>query len=156
MKRKCLEVGNRIGRDIRQYGVGILAAVILYFLMHGLFSAFCPSVLISGFPCPGCGMTRAVLYLFRGQFARSWALNPAAVLWVLWVLLFAYNRYVKGRSPKFLMRLFLGILVFMVVAYIVRMGQYFPDRPPYVYTGDNLFARILPGYDGIVRHMLGT
>ena len=90
--------GNRIKKDIRQYGPGILMAVLLYFLFHGLFGAFCPSLLIMGLPCPGCGMTRAVICLFKGEFARSWALNPAAGLWVMWALLFAYNRYIKGGS----------------------------------------------------------
>lgn len=152
MKRKAAEIGRRIERDLRQYGVGLLAVLLLYFLCHGLFGAFCPSVLVSGFPCPGCGMTRAVLYLFRGQFARSWALNPAAGLWVLWALLWAYNRYIKGRRSKILQRAFWGILAFMLIAYIVRMVHYFPDRPPYVYRRDNLFARILPGYDKVVRY----
>lgn len=153
MKKKVSEIGSRIGRDIRQYGAGILAAAALYFLFHALFDAFCPSVLISGFPCPGCGMTRAVLCLFRGQFARSWALNPAAVFWVIWALLFAFERYVRNKRPKGLGMAACGILLFMVAAYIIRMNMYFPDRPPYVYTGNNLFARTVPGYEKIVRQL---
>lgn len=145
--------GSRIKEDVKQYGVGILAVVILYFVLHALFDAFCPSVLISGFPCPGCGMTRAVLYLFTGQFKRSWALNPAAVLWVLWAFWFAYERYVKGRKTKGLDRALLGITVFMVAMYIVRMKMYFPDKPPYVYTRNNLFSRTVPGYEEIVKRL---
>lgn len=155
MKKKVLEIGGRIKKDIRQYGAGLLAALLLYFLFHVLFDAFCPSVLISGFPCPGCGMTRAVLYLFRGHFERSWALNPAAVFWVIWILLFAFERYVRNRRPKGLSLAACGILLFMVAAYIIRMYMYFPDRPPYVYTGNNLFSRTVPGYAKIVRHLIG-
>lgn len=160
MKEKILDrltaAGSRIKKDVRQYGVGILAVIILYFALHALFDAFCPSVLISGFPCPGCGMTRAVLYLFTGQFKRSWALNPAAGLWVLWAGWFAYERYVKGRKAKGPDRALIGIAVFMVLAYIVRMKLYFPDRPPYVYTRDNLFSRAVPGYGEIVKRMIDS
>ena len=158
MKEKILDrlsaAGGRIKKDVRRYGVGVLASAILYFVLHALFDAFCPSVLISGFPCPGCGMTRAVLYLFAGQFKRSWALNPAAVLWVLWAVWFAYERYIIGRKTKGPDRALLGIAAFMVAAYIVRMKLYFPNKPPYVYTRDNLFSRTVPGYGEMVRRII--
>ncbi len=32
----------------------------------------------TGLPCPGCGMTRALSALCRGQFTASWALHPFA------------------------------------------------------------------------------
>lgn len=155
MKNKLNEIMDRIGKDIRQYGAGLLAAVILYFVMHALFDAFCPSVLISGFPCPGCGMTRAVLYLFSGQFARSWNINPAAALWVLWAVYFAVERYGRGRGNKMIVRSACGILLFMVIAYIIRMYLYFPDRPPYTYTRNNLFSRVLPGYGKVIKVLVG-
>ena len=155
MKDRLTGAVSRIRKDIRQYGAGVLAAAILYFVMHALFDAFCPSVLISGFPCPGCGMTRAVLYLLRGQLARSWALNPAAVFWVLWAAFFAFERYGRGRSQKALVRCACGILLFMVAVYIIRMTLYFPDRPPYTYTRDNLFARVLPGYGKAIKYLIG-
>lgn len=146
---------ERLKRDMKQYGPGLLAAVALYFLVHAVCDAFCPSVLITGFPCPGCGITRAVLYLLKGQFARSWALNPAAVFWVIWALLFAFERYVRGRRPKIFGWAACGIVLFMVMAYLIRMNLYFPDRPPYVYTRDNLFAKLLPGYEKVVRYLMG-
>lgn len=148
-------IKKRIMKDLKQYGIGILAVVLLYFGAHALFNAFCPSVIISGFPCPGCGMTRAVLYLFRGQFRKSWNLNPAAVFWVIWVFLFAYERYIKGRRSRALSWAACGIVLFMVAAYIVRMKLYFPDIPPCVYTKNNLFAEVVPGYDKIVKYLTG-
>lgn len=145
----------RVRQDIRQHGVGILAVVVLYFVMHGLFGAFCPSVIVTGFPCPGCGMTRAVLCLLRGEFRRSWTLNPAAGLWGIWALWFAFERYVRGRKSRGLTWALSGIAVFMIVTYLVRMARFFPDRPPYTYTGNNLFSRIIPGYREVIRHLLG-
>lgn len=153
MRKRLAGIGNRIMRDIRRYGRGLAAAVILYFIMHRLFRAFCPSILITGFSCPGCGMTRAVLCLLKGQVARAWTLNPAAGLWILWAAWFAVERYGRGRRPKALIRAALGILLFMVLVYIIRMKLYFPDKPPYTYRGNNLFSRMLPGYDKVIRHL---
>lgn len=159
MKEKlCRElpvIGNRIKQDIRQHGAGVLAVVMLYFLLHAVFDAFCLSVIVTGFPCPGCGMTRAVLYLLRGQLKRSWALNPAAGLWVAWAVCFAFERYIRGRKSKMLIRALYGIALFMIAAYLIRMGMYFPDRPPYVYTRDNLFSKMIPFYEEMVRHLIG-
>lgn len=155
MKDRLIETANRIRSDIRQYGLGLLAGVILYFIMHVFFDAFCPSVVIFGFPCPGCGMTRAVLYLLKGQFARSWELNPAAILWVLWVFFFLFERYGKGRGQKALVWSACGILLFMITVYIIRMRLYFPDRPPYTYTRNNLFSRVLPGYREVIKDLIG-
>ena len=133
----------------------MLAVVVLYFVMHALFGAFCPSVIVTGFPCPGCGITRAVLYLLKGQFLRSWALNPAAGLWGLWALWFAFERYIRGQKCKGLTWALCGIALFMISVYLIRMVRYFPDRPPYVYTPNNLFSRIIPGYRSIIKHLLG-
>ena len=139
MKKKMRDaipvIWMRIKQDVRQHGTGVLAVVVMYFVMHALFGAFCPSVIVTGFPCPGCGMTRAVLYLLKGQFSRSWALNPAAGLWALWALWFAFERYIRGRKCKGLTWALVGIALFMITVYIVRMIRYFPDKPPYVYTG---------------------
>lgn len=133
----------------------MLAVITLYFVMHALFGAFCPSVIVTGFPCPGCGLTRAVLYLLKGQFLRSWALNPAAGLWGLWALWFAFERYIRGRKCRGLTWALGGIALFMISVYMIRMVRYFPDRPPYVYTPNNLFSRIIPGYRSIIKHLLG-
>lgn len=148
-------IWGRIKQDIRQHGAGVLAVIVLYFVMHALFGAFCPSVIVTGFPCPGCGLTRAVLYLLKGQFLRSWALNPAAGLWGLWALWFAFERYIRGRKCRGLTWALCGIALFMISVYMIRMVRYFPDRPPYVYTPNNLFSRIIPGYRNIIKHLLG-
>ena len=148
-------IWGRIKQDIGQHGAGVLAVVVLYFVMHALFGAFCPSVIVTGFPCPGCGMTRAVLYLLKGQFLRSWALNPAAGLWGLWALWFAFERYIRGQKCKGLTWALCGIALFMISVYLIRMVRYCPDRPPYVYTPNNLFSRIIPGYRSIIKHLLG-
>lgn len=35
---------------------------------------------ITGYPCPGCGMTRSTISLFRGDFLQSLMWNPLAII----------------------------------------------------------------------------
>lgn len=64
----------------------------------------CPFRLVTGLPCPFCGMTRSLLALGRGDVAASVALHPLgpmiAVLAVLGLLRFARARVrVRGGVP---------------------------------------------------------
>ncbi len=37
----------------------------------------------TGYACPGCGLTRALAYLVRGDFVAMWAMHPLAPLVVV-------------------------------------------------------------------------
>ena len=52
----------------------------------------CLWTLLLGHPCPGCGMTRALLALLHGDLAGAWGHNRAALL-VLPLLLVLYLRH---------------------------------------------------------------
>ena len=71
--------------------------VFLAFLHHtGIFSAqemeshsplFCPFKMLFSIPCPGCGMTRAMLSLLSGNVLQAVSYHPFSVLFFAWVLL---------------------------------------------------------------------
>ena len=103
MKKNVGVILKRIGRDIRQYKWAGAAFLIYYIVVKAVFHAFCPLLILTGLPCPGCGTTRALIYIFRGQFGRAWQLNPSAFLMVLFGVYFVYMRYVKGKEVKYAM-----------------------------------------------------
>ena len=37
----------------------------------------CPSKLLTGYECPGCGSLRGIHALLNGNFAETWRFNPA-------------------------------------------------------------------------------
>lgn len=60
--------------------------------------AACAIRKMCGLPCPGCGGTRAVYYLFQGEFIRSFQLNPTVIYGILaylhFMLLFFYRKHI--------------------------------------------------------------
>jgi len=46
----------------------------------------CPFRLLTGLPCPGCGLTRAWVYLAHGQWGDSFVANPFGIVLVALVL----------------------------------------------------------------------
>lgn len=78
----------------------IYGGILLFFLLlpyefaeNGPF--VCPSARV-GFPCPGCGVTRALTLLMKGQFSAAYALNESftAVIFPLLLLLMGQDVFV--------------------------------------------------------------
>ena len=37
--------------------------------------SFCPFKMLTGFPCPGCGITKSLVYLYEGELLKSIAFH---------------------------------------------------------------------------------
>lgn len=66
--------------------LAVLAAVAVYMLLP----IKCPIKYFLHFDCPTCGMTRAILSLFRGDIASYMDFNPMALPFLI-LLLFAVH-----------------------------------------------------------------
>ena len=78
--------------DVRLVRGGLLAALALSWIVKpdgpdGPLSlagrelpAVCPVRRLTGHRCPGCGMTRAMVYMFRLRIGKAMAANPLAPL----------------------------------------------------------------------------
>lgn len=140
-------VWNRIKADLKEYRIVIIFLCIYYILTRMFFRAFCPMVIVTGFPCPGCGLSRAVWFLLTGQLGRSLHLHPLAFFWIVFILYFSANRYILGKRVTKAMTAALAVLVAAtLILYCFRMVTVFPEKPPMSYTGRNLFEKIIPEY----------
>jgi len=141
------KIWYRLERDIIEYRFAVGALIVYYVLTRLLFHAFCPMVILTGLPCPGCGLNRAFWLLLSGQFYRSFSLHPMGIFWLLLILYFMFERYVAGRSMSKGFRVCLILVAAATLClYGYRMATLFPDRPPMSYTGRNLMERLIPGY----------
>ncbi len=63
---------------------------------------FCPFHKLTGLYCPGCGITRMFLALFKGEFYQAFRYNPLVFfclpIFLIFYLDFLYHKK-KGTSP---------------------------------------------------------
>lgn len=58
----------------------------------------CPYKLLTGWACPGCGLTRCVHAALHGDFARAWQYNPWIFVAMPAALVFATLPRVTGEA----------------------------------------------------------
>ena len=94
-------------------GLVLVAAALLPPTLVASGPPLCPFRLLTGLPCPGCGLTRSLVCLLHGDLAMSLAFHPLGppVALALLVLVLAEGR--GGASP------------------LTRMGAWLESRHPY-------------------------
>ena len=124
-------------KDIKSAKWVIIFVIAYFAFLRNMIFSMCPMVMITGYPCPSCGMTRAGIRLLHLDFAGAWEIHPFIYGVVLLVILFAWNRYIRMRP------MLAGImLTTLVVFYVYRVKKYFPGDPPMSYYESNLVNRI--------------
>lgn len=154
MRRNLVMIYRRITADLWNYKEVIIIFLAYYIFVHAVFRAFCPLVLMTGLPCAGCGMTRAVFFMLTGQFYRSWLLNPMALPVILFAGYCMIFRYVFGKKVKGFKAGLIILCLGMLAAYAWRMYTVFPERPPYVYTSGSFLEGYIPHYRETLRRLL--
>ncbi len=164
MKRTFRQVVNDGWKILREdiYGVrGVIIALALYFLFFRyILRSICPVVLVTGFPCPGCGMTRAAFCVLHLDFAGAWQTHPFIFPIILLAAVFCLEPVYPGqKAPAVVEKCVVALAVAMILFYLWRMYLYFPGKPPMSYYGGNLlpesgnFYCICPGrYDRIMTN----
>lgn len=88
------------------------------------FGLPCPFRTLTGFLCPGCGVSRLCLALLRGDLAGAWAANLALCLAlppVAALLVWRGVGYVKGRGPaRWENQVWLTLAVLLVIFGVAR------------------------------------
>ncbi len=134
--------------DIKAFYPAVIVFVMYNFVVRKIFHAYCPFLITTGFPCAGCGMTRAVFYILTGRIKRGMALNPAAPMWIVFLLWFFAERYLRGRTPKYVKAVLAMVVVITFGIYLYRMIHFFPGSPPLVFYRNNLISRALRMMNG--------
>ena len=121
-----------------EYKFALLGLVIYFTVTQLALGQTCPSKVIFGLPCPGCGLTRAGLSFFTGRFSESLHMNPMFPVLFLYAIVAAALRIL---APKHLGKLKIAavpIIILTLTAFVFRMIMYFPDEPMTVFHGSML------------------
>lgn len=148
------EIINRIRKDLKEFVWAGIVFVVYYLIVHTIYDAFCPLLVVTGIPCAGCGLTRAALYLLQGRLPQAAYINPSIFLIILFLLYCGYFRYIKGSKIKGFHVVLAILIICMLGIYICRMYLYFPERVPYVYHSNNVLAGKIPGYSDWINQII--
>ena len=77
-----------------------LGAAVLLLHITGIG---CPILFLTGIPCAGCGMCRAVFSLFQGHFAAAAAYHPLSFLMPFFFAAWFFRGRISSRRQKILM-----------------------------------------------------
>ena len=138
------EIGERLREDAKHYWLSVLIAAAVVVLLNLLFGTVCPFRILFGLPCPGCGITRALLALIRFDFASAVRLHPLSPAFFLLLLLFPVFRYGIREHFAVWVKACAVLLALLLPVYVFRMVKYFPGEAPMDFTfKDSLLYRIL-------------
>ena len=133
VKEFVKKIAARIRKDLFQYRTALFAGC----------NAGCPSVCLTGFPCPACGLTRAARLLFCVKFVEAYRMNPMIYPMILFLCAFFFYRYILGRKLPHVAAWGAVLLIACIVIYIYRMLTQFPGEAPMGYYRENLLYKIL-------------
>ena len=106
-----------------------IISVVIFVAVMGLLAALmlldiyrCPFKAVTGIPCPGCGMTRAVLSALRGDFRTAFYYHPLWIVAVPLVLVEFLNAVGGIKIPAKVNNVILIIAgILLLAVYVIRM-----------------------------------
>lgn len=107
--------------DIKQIRLPLCILLIYGIITQLFFGTICPFAILFGYPCPGCGLTRAGLCLLCGKFSLAAKQNAAIYLWMPFLLYLLFFRYIKLKKPPFLFPAAVLISIATFAGYFYRI-----------------------------------
>ena len=134
---------RRAVSDIKSIRWAILLIAVCFLTLWTITGSICPMAAFTGFPCPGCGLTRAGIRALTFDFPGAWQMNPFIFPIAALIFVWCIYRYALFRKPPvWFTRCAAAVLAGLVLFYIWRMIRYFPGEAPMNYYADNLLSRL--------------
>lgn len=112
---------KKFKQDLKEFKIPIIAVSIYIIFMKIVFGSVCPIKVFFHIDCPGCGLTRATIALLKGDIAKSLHYNYTCILWLITIMLFIIDRYIKPLKIKPFPVLFIITSIVTIIRYILIM-----------------------------------
>lgn len=92
---------NQNKNSLRKNALLLLGLLLTYLILTKFLniSIFCPFHKITGFYCPGCGITRMLLALISGDFYQAFRYNSLLFISLPFLLFLYINALLFPRNP---------------------------------------------------------
>lgn len=131
--------------NLRKLVILLLMAVVLAGICFSIYSggSICVIRNITGLPCPGCGMTRALIALSKLEFTKAVGLHPLSLMMLPFGGLLALSPFNRSLRRLIGNKVFWQLLIaIFLVVYIVRMFLMFPHIEPMTLLENAYLLRI--------------
>ena len=137
-------INTRSKRKI--YGIvgAFITLVVPYFLLlnnssHHLETdqSLCPFKLLTGFPCPGCGITKSLVFFYEGDIHKSFSyhiLGPFVIAFALLTIIVLsaelvtkkeyFTKWLYSRKLAYALAIFLGLYHFIRLIYFIQANSW--------------------------------
>lgn len=115
------EFYSRIFHDIKQNYIALSIVIVYLVIAQWIFHTVCPFAILTGLPCPACGLTRGALLFFSGDFQAAAGMNPAIYLWLPFLSYLFVYRYFFGKKPPFILPLTILVCLITIFIYEYRL-----------------------------------
>ena len=97
--------------------------------------SFCPFKMLVGFPCPGCGITKSLVYCYQGDLYKSVCyhiLGPFVIVFCLITFLVLTTELITKReyfsNILYNKKLAYGLAAFLMVYHMIRMVYFIKNN----------------------------
>ena len=129
---------TQLKQDVKNWYIVIIVVFLYIVITNIIFDSACAVVIATGFPCPGCGMTRAAISFLLFRWEDAWNYNCVIFLIVPFAIYWLACRYIFQCKCR---EITIGLLVIslcLLGLYIYRMIHFYPEIPPMVYNENNI------------------
>ena len=95
--------------------------------------SLCPIKMLTGFPCPSCGITKSIVYFYKGNIVESISyhiLGPATVFFCFLLIVLLsfelitkkeyFNKYIYSRKLAYGLAIFIGLYHLTRLVYFIH------------------------------------
>jgi hypothetical protein len=126
------------------YGIfgALITLIFPYFLLLNnqdnqleTAQSLCPFMMLTGFPCPGCGITKSLVYCYQADFIKSLSyhiLGPLVIVFCLFTIVLLTIEIVNKRdyftNLFFNKKLAYGLGIFLGIYHFIRIVIYIKNN----------------------------
>jgi len=93
--------------------------------------SLCPFKMLTGFPCPGCGITKSLVYFYEGNILKSISyhvLGPFVIVFCIITIAVLITELKTGReyfnSVLYNKKMAYGLAFFLATYHIIRLAYF--------------------------------